>query len=312
MISGTPMTNRPAELWPALNILRPDIFSSFYSFGSRFCNPRKTPWGWDYRGAANLEELHELLSKTCMIRRLKKDVLNDLPEKTRQVLPLEISNRKEYTQAENYFLTWLRKQSKSRARKAERAERLVKIGELKRLAGRLKLPAVIQWVSEFLEESDGKLLLFAIHKTVINALFEKFQKQAVRITGETPKKDRYVYIDRFNKDPKCRLMIGNVQAAGVGWSCTSASTVAFAEMAWTPGEMTQAEDRVHGIGRGTGVPASFYYLVGTKTIEDKLVNVLHTKQQNLSTTMDGHADASGFDVLDKLEKILLAQKAVKV
>jgi len=308
LISGTPMTNRPAELWPALNILHPETFDSFYSFGSRYCNPRRTPWGWVYNGAANLEELHDILNETCMIRRLKEDVLRDLPTKTRSVVPMKISRPKEYLKAETDFIKWLRKYSKTKADRAMKAEKLVQMGYLKRLAAELKLPSVVDWIQNFLEESDDKLIVFGVHRIVLKSLQEKFKNISVLVDGSVTGPARQASIDGFNQNPKRRLFLGNVQAAGVGWSCTSASTTAFVEFPWTPGEMIQAEDRIHGIGRGTGEPATFYNLVAGGTIEEKLIELLAQKQLTLDQTMDGSAGASGFDLMEKLAQSLIRKQ----
>lgn len=307
-VSGTPLTNRPAELWSVLNIVRPELFDNFWAYGSRYCAPQRTPWGWKYTGATHLDELHAILKKTCMIRRLKEDVLDDLPDKTRVVVPLKLSNRKEYDEAEGNFIRWLMKYSKSKAHKAAKSERLVQMGYLRRLSANLKLPAAVNWLDDYLEESDGKLLVFGIHKAVVRKLHEKYRKISVLVDGEVANKDRQRAIDSFNRDKSSRFFFGNVQAAGVGWSCTSASTVAFLEFPWTPGEVTQAEDRIHGIGRGTGAKAVIYSLVAENTIEEKLVKLLAQKQQVLSHTLDGDAGAGGFDLLDRLTESLLRNK----
>lgn len=307
MISGTPLTNRPAELWPILNILKPKEFNSFWSYGIRYCDPRKTPWGWDMRGASNLEELHDILSSTLMIRRLKKDVMGQLPVKIRTVQQLEISDRKEYTQAETNFIKWLRTQSKKKATSAASAEKLVQMGYLKRLAASLKMKSVMKWIEDFLEECDDKLLIYGVHKSILDQIHSKYQKKAVLVTGEVRKQKRQNAIDRFNDDPSIRMMVGNVQAAGVGWSCTSAGHVLFVEMPWMPGELTQAEDRIHGIGRGIG-SAQYYYLVARGTIEEKLVQILHKKQHILDQTLDGKAGISQFDILKLMEEELLKPK----
>lgn len=78
------MLARPSELFNMIKMLRPDIFSHFHEFANRYCNPRDTPYGMDYSGAANIKELHFILEGKLMIRRLKKDVLKELPAKIRQ------------------------------------------------------------------------------------------------------------------------------------------------------------------------------------------------------------------------------------
>lgn len=300
--------NCPAELFPFLNIVRPDIFDSFFAFAKEYCNPKRTPWGWDFRGSKNLDKLHPLLLRTCMIRRKKSDVLKDLPAKTRSVVPLLIPRLKEYKEAEKDIIRFLAKVSKKKARKAAKAEKLVKIGHLKRLAAELKLGQVVRWVEDFREANPGgKLLLFGVHKSVLRPVFERFKRSAVLVTGEVTGKKRQAAIDRFNTDPKCWLFVGNTQAAGVGWSCRSASTVVFCELDWTPGRHVQAEDRVYGLKRGVaGVPVTVYYLVAKGTIEEQLCRILQTKQKNLDAILDGGSSTSSFDIMAELERALLA------
>jgi len=169
-LSGTPLTNRPAELWTTLNIIRPDLFKSFMSYALEYCNARRTPWGWEYKGAKNLDKLHDILTENCMVRRRKVDVLKDLPAKSRHVVSVPLENRHEYDEAEEDLILWLSKYSKRKANNAARAERLVKMGYLKRLAATLKLKAVTDWIDRFLEETDEKLVVFAIHRDIIKSL----------------------------------------------------------------------------------------------------------------------------------------------
>lgn len=309
-LSGTPLVNRPAELWPTLNMLRPRMFPSFWEYAHKFCNMRRTPWGWDFSGASNLDELHSLLTNHLMVRRRKEDVLKDLPAKTRTVVPMELSrkDREEYEEAADDLIKWLvRKGKLGRAKKAAQAEQLVRMGYLKRLAGRLKKAHVVNWVQDFLDSSDGKLILFGLHRKLIRAVEAHFGGVSVRVDGSVTGKARQRAIDAFNLNPKKRLFIGNIHAAGVGWSCTSSSTVAFCEIDWVPGNMIQAEDRAHGLFRGVaGQAVSVYYLVADETIESYLVELIHRKQRVLDKTLDGR-DEGDFDVMDKLEEILLAR-----
>ena len=88
LLSGTPMLARPVELFNLLKIMRPDVFSSFYEYTARYCNPREGQYGMDYTGNSNTKELHSLLEKRLMIRRLKKDCLAELPSKRRQKIQI--------------------------------------------------------------------------------------------------------------------------------------------------------------------------------------------------------------------------------
>jgi len=184
-LGGTPLTNRPVELWNTLNLLRPEEFDSFFIYAQRYCQPKRTRWGWQYNGAAHLDELHSRLKRTCMVRRLKKDVLKQLPAKSRSVVPLSIDNPGEYHRAEEDFLAWLSSISKLKANRARKAQQLVKIGYLKRLAAQLKLRNTIRWIDLFLEESDKKLVLFGIHRSIIQPLTSRYSASMVSITGQT-------------------------------------------------------------------------------------------------------------------------------
>jgi SWI/SNF-related matrix-associated actin-dependent regulator 1 of chromatin subfamily A len=123
-LSGTPLMNRPAEMYNVLHMLRPKMFPSAWSFYQRYCDLKRRPWGWEYKGATNTEELHAIITdpKTgCMIRYRKQDVLHELPAKRRIIVPLPISNRKEYEFAKNDFINWLAQRNISRLSAAERA-----------------------------------------------------------------------------------------------------------------------------------------------------------------------------------------------
>jgi SWI/SNF-related matrix-associated actin-dependent regulator of chromatin subfamily A-like protein 1 len=83
LLSGTPMLSRPVEIYNLLKMVRPDICTSFNTFSERYCNPKVNRWCKDYSGAANTDELHYVLDRKIMLRRLKKEVLHDLPSKIR-------------------------------------------------------------------------------------------------------------------------------------------------------------------------------------------------------------------------------------
>jgi SWI/SNF-related matrix-associated actin-dependent regulator 1 of chromatin subfamily A len=184
MLDGTPLTNgRPAELFPAISILRPDVFDSFWTYGMKFCEGAHRNGKWEFKGATNLPELHQLLIESCMIRRRKDQVLKDLPPKARYVVPLEISNRKEYRKASTDFYGWLAQFGKKKLRAAIRAAAFVQAGYLLRLAAELKLPAIIEWIDNFLEQSDGKLIVFGLHKKILHPLRERYKSLSIYVDG---------------------------------------------------------------------------------------------------------------------------------
>jgi SWI/SNF-related matrix-associated actin-dependent regulator 1 of chromatin subfamily A len=301
-LSGTPLVNRPIEMHTVLSILRPDEFGSRLIYANRYCDPQWTPYGRTYKGATNTTELHGRLASTCMVRRRKVDVLKDLPAKIRQVVPLLLSNQAEYDRAEEDFLGWLESVDEAKAQSAARAEAVVKVGYLLRLAARLKVPAVIGWIEDKLAEDDEKLLVFCRHRDVLDALRNHFSSQSVVIDGSVPSEKRKGIVEQFQKRDTIRICFANLQAAGTGLDGFQQvpGPVVFAEMGWTPGGMAQAEDRRHRIGaQGT---VWCHYLVARGTVEDRLCKILREKQNVLDQVLDGGIIDGGLSVFDELIK----------
>lgn len=311
-LSGTPITNRPAELWPILNIIRPDLFPSFFPYAQRWCAAYLGRFGWDFSGASHLPELHNILLRNCMVRRTKEQVLSSLPPKSREVLLLPLEDEKQYKKALGDFLGWMKSQGKS-VLKASKAMALTQTTLIKHLIARLKLPAVLDWVDDYLAESDDKLILFGIHHDIVGAIYEEFKRESVLVTGKVTGRDRQACFDQFNKDKKTRLFIGNLQAAGLGWSASACSTVAFCEMGWIPAEHQQAEDRVSGLNRGiAGRNAVAVYLAAKGTIEEKLASILQHKAAILDAVLDGKGkkDAPTLDVFDLFMNEVFEQEGI--
>lgn len=304
-LGGTPLLSRPAELWPTIHLIRPLTFNSLWKFRWRYCKPTHTPWGWQYKGAANLKELHYKLTKTMMIRRRKKDVLGELPEKIRQTIPFDIELN-EYKKAEYQFIQWLTERGKTKAQKAKRAEQLVQMGYLRRLAAQAKLPTVIHWIDNFLDETDSKLVLYCIHRAVIKRLTDVYHGECVGIDGNSTSKQRQWAVNTFQNSKSARLFIGQIKAAGLGITLTAASSLAFIEMAWTPSIHAQAEDRIHRIGQKTA--AMIYYLIAKDTIEEKLCKIIQKKQAIVSATLNGKHKVDKLDIFTELQKALLLRQ----
>jgi len=291
-LSGTPIINRPIEAFNTLKILNPDLFPDYWNFTRRYCNRKHNGFGWDVSGHANERELHQKLVSTLMIRRLKKDVLKELPDKIYSHIPIEINNSKEYDEAEWDFIEFVRQtKGDDAARRASNAEAFTKIEVLKQLSVKGKLKRAIEWIHDFLEV-DGKLVVFATHVFIIDALMKEFSKIAVKIDGSTSMRERQIAVDKFQTDESVQLFVGNVKAAGVGITLTASSNVAFIELPWTPGELDQATDRCHRISQKDTV--NVYYLLAKGTIDMHLAQIIDMKRKVTSTVLDGqlHEDTS--------------------
>jgi SWI/SNF-related matrix-associated actin-dependent regulator 1 of chromatin subfamily A len=300
------LENRTIELFTVLNILRPDVFDSRFNFAHKFCSPQKKPWGWEFKGASNTKELNELLRSTCMIRRRKKDVLKDLPDHRKAVVLVDIENRKEYVEAEEGFISWVRKVwGKRKAESAVRAEMMSRMGYLKRLAAELKMKACREWINNFLESGE-KLVAFGIHKKILKPLSKDYK--SVLIDGETPGKVRQANIEKFRVDPRINLFLGNIDACGAGINGLqhASSNVVFLEMHYNPAKHKQAAGRVDRIGQKSGSVS--HYLIAAGTVEERLCKIHDTKQTVLDEVIDGgRPDDEGLNVQELLLKELMKE-----
>ncbi|MFW5962037.1 MAG: SNF2-related protein [bacterium] len=293
-ITGTPIENKPIEIFTNLNMLLPEEFDNSFWFGKKYCDGHqkrvgKARYVWDFNGSSNLPELKQRLREKIMVRRFKKDVLKELPDKQRKRFRVELENLSEYKRAERDFIAWLMEKDPRKAQKAKKAEALVKMNELQQLAIKGKMKAVKEEIDSFIESGE-KLIIFAHHKKVINSLVEHYNKGkgkniAVKITGEVKEKDRDRAVKSFQKDPDIKLFFGNMQAAGVGLTLTAASNVLFIEMGWSPGLHFQAEDRAHRIGQENAVTCT--YMLGKDTIDEKIFAKVADKQSVIDEAIGG-------------------------
>ena len=300
LLTGTPILNRPNELWKQLSIINSDLFPNFFKYGIRYCGAYKNDFGWDFSGATNKEELNEKL-KSIMVRRTKSQVLTELPDKRRSSISFDIDEKypfetNEYRIAEYDFPKYYRENIKNEV--LSNGEELVRIEILKQLATKYKMDNVITWIKEFLK-TDEKIVLFAHHKDVINTISEKFPDISVKLTGSTKMEDRQKAVDEFQNNPDIKIFIGNIKSASVGITLTSSSCVAFIELPWTPGDLVQAEDRVHRIGQKNAV--NVYYLVANDTVEEDIAYILQKKAKVIDQIIDGKI--SEFNLFDELRKL---------
>lgn len=290
ILTGSPILNRPWELYPMLHIIRPDIWNSPFSFGMEYCQAENDGGDWKFKGAENLEKLHGMLRKHVMIRRTKAEVLPELPAKLRFVLPIEIENRAEYIHAQSDLISWLSTYDVLRAQRAQRAERFVKFGYLKRLATKLKMKMVLNWLDNYLQSTDRKLVIGALHRQswphTISIIDERYGDKAVSIHGGVSRSKRDIAKDRFNNDPTCRIITLQIQAGGVGLNLQGKGRdVAMIELPWAPGHVKQLIDRVHRIGTEDSV--NVYFLIAKGTIEKRLCELIQDKQEMSDRILEG-------------------------
>lgn len=304
-LTGTPVLNRPKELWTTLQILKPaeKDLRDFWTFMKKYANARQI-WVdgkliWDFDGASNLDELNIKLRQTIMIRRLKKDVLKELPPKRRYMVPLEIDNVEEYQEAEKNFLLWY---YRTHNKKLEEAELLVRVEKLRQLAVKGKLRMVVSCIENTLENYD-KVVVFAHHKDIIHHLSTTFN--CPKIIGGMDSITKQTIIDNFKKEGN--LLLASIMACGEGVNLECANVALMVELTWTPSRLKQAEDRLHRIGQKYDV--DIYYLLAENTIEEYMWLILQEKQKIIDEVVDGveEVDEKGF-IYDVVERMLLKRK----
>jgi SWI/SNF-related matrix-associated actin-dependent regulator of chromatin subfamily A-like protein 1 len=281
-LTGTPLMNRPPELISQLRILgRLGDFGSGAKFGQRF------------RGPDAHRRLHWHLRARCFARRLKADVLPQLPAKTRAVVPVALDNEAEYRLAERDVIAWLRSQPldlralDAKVAAALRAERLVRLNALKLLAARGKLHAALHWIHDFLSSGE-RLVVFARHREIQHGVLERFPA-ALHVLGDDSRRARDAAVQAFQAEACDRqLIVCSIEVAGQGITLTRSSNVAFLELDWTPAKHDQAEDRCHRIGQQDAVNAT--YLLAAQTIDETIATLLERKRAVIGAVTDGRGE----------------------
>jgi SWI/SNF-related matrix-associated actin-dependent regulator 1 of chromatin subfamily A len=309
-LSGTPLQNRPMELFGILSWLDPKTWppQSRWTFGHRYCGAKYNGFGWDFLGStpANLPELSQRLRASVMLRRTKAQVLPELPSKFRSVVELEATtNIRASVEAElSAFERWMEAKAKSESDSIKReGQYRAGVRDLQRFAGiehetlaearhavaLAKVPLVAEFVREGLQ-SGGKIVLFCHHRDVVFAYLEALAEfYPVSITGATNPSDRQLAIDHFQTKPDCRIFVGNIVAAGTGITLAPASNhCIFAELSFVPAQMSQAEDRLHRIGALNNVLIQHLVLAGS--VDALMAHILVRKQKILDAVLDEKSD----------------------
>lgn len=315
-LTGTPLPNRPKEMQPLAAALCPESFGNFFKFAMRFCGATQqwvpTPGNrdgkmvWDFSGSSNLEELQELLRATIMVRRLKKDVLKELPPKRRQIIILpqgsakklidteanaykkqeerleKASTRVALAHASNDFTSY---EDEVKAFKDVQVAAFREMSQVRKAIAVAKIPVVIEHLEAAFESGVDKIILFGHHHEVCDKIHKHFGDASVKLTGTvTSNKARQEAVDRFQEDASVKLFVGSIGAAGVGHTLTASAMVVFAELDWVPANITQAEDRAHRIGQVESVLVQHLVLEGS--LDAYMAQVIVDKQNVADRALD--------------------------
>ncbi len=279
-LTGTPVLNHAEELIAQLRVIgRLGDFGSGAQFARQF------------KGTLSEERLHWHLRRRCFVRRLKSEVLPQLPAKRRVVVPVALSNASEYELAERDVVAWLRSQPlelaelNAKIAATLRAERLAQLTALQRLAARGKLAAALAWLEDFLASGEP-LVVFARHREIQRAVLER-HPNALHLLGEDSLPARERSIAAFQRADGPQLIVCATRVAAQGITLTRASNVCFLELEWTPAMHDQAEDRCHRIGQRDAVSA--WYLLAASTIDETMARLIAAKREHVAAVTDGRS-----------------------
>jgi SWI/SNF-related matrix-associated actin-dependent regulator 1 of chromatin subfamily A len=314
-LTGTPLTNRPRDLFPLLQLVGHPMSRSFLSFAKRYCAAHHNGFGWVTDGASNLDELRVQLHGV-MLRRTKDAVL-DLPPKLRAWLPVEVPDGTAERETRALLATLLRGAlGRARGRRGadgprtrrelgqDRVRLLADLTKVRVRIARAKVPTTIEFAEGVVAQGE-KAIVFSSFDEPVKRVAAHFGQRAVLLTGATPTAQRQELVDRFQHDGGVRVFVANLVAGGVGLNLTAAHQVVFNDLDWVPANHWQAEDRAYRIGQRGSVNVT--YLSASGTIDEFVSHVLRVKSALVGAVIDGTGEASASgDLLAELESFVRA------
>ena len=309
LLTGTPITNRPIDLFSLLEIVEHPLSKNYESFTRQYCDA-KIMFIRGRRiikadGASNLAELNRRL-QPISIRRRKEDVLN-LPDKIISPVYIEMDDKdkKNYEKSvEEYILNRL-----SQGVNISYNNKLVELAVLRRWVAENKIPYTKEIIDSALE-SDKKVIIFTCYTSVVENLQNHYKDKCVILHGATTQKDRQKAVDEFQNNPDVKVFIGNTVAAGVGITLTKAEVVIIQDLDFTPANNLQAIDRGYRIGQTKDVLV--YFPLFDDTVDTIIYKVLNKKQNIIDMAVDGVIDNKSVfeEVIDEIEKKYLRKNEV--
>lgn len=302
-LTGTPITNRPAEYGPQLDAIgKLDDFGGLWGFYRRYCNAFRDRFGqWNISGHSNMDELNDRLRGNCYIRRTKDQVLEDLPAIRHN--PVYVAGTDaamaEYRKAEEDIVKYLVDRAKQLAIelgtspgsaaviariKAESNETLVRMSVLRRLAAKAKMKAATELIDQHIE-AGHKVVVAAHHREIVDFVAAKYGN--LKIQGGMDLVDVEAAKSRFQTEPTedCPVIVLSIQAAKTGHTLTAAQDVMFLELPWTPADVDQTYSRCHRLGQKGSVTAT--YLLCDGTIDTEMYELIARKRGVVNAAIEG-------------------------
>jgi SWI/SNF-related matrix-associated actin-dependent regulator 1 of chromatin subfamily A len=289
LLTGSPVLSRPIEIFNLLNMVDQKVWNNWYSFATRYADGHQGYFGFEARGATNLEELNEKISK-YFLRRKKEDVLKELPTKNRIEIPIELEkeDREAYDLVESNLINYLRQyrdKTDKEIAKSLQGEKLVKLNLLREVNSMGKIKVVKELIKDIVN-SEGKVIVFSCFNAPLIELSEEFEEESVLLLGSTPVDEREEIIRKFQENPNTKIFFGGIKSAGIGVTLTKATSVIFMDYSWTPSDHSQAEDRMHRFGN-TAESVNIYNIVSKDSIDGFMSELLKYKQDIIDKVIEG-------------------------
>lgn len=287
LLSGTPVANRPMDFYNLLKLIKSPLTKNWKFFAQRYCEGRQITTTlknghkkriWLTNGASNLDELNQK-TRNILLRRLKSDI-GDMPEKN----IIKMGHKFSENQQSDYESLWeeylIERLEKKKKGEPDRA--LVELGLLRKFVAMQMIPETIKMAEEIIEQGH-KVIIFTNFTEELQQLHKHFSKNGVVHFGEMSDKDKQKSIDKFQKNKKTNVFIGNIISAGVGITLTEGTYVIFNSFDWVPGGNEQAEDRAYRIGQKNNV--TVYYQLFENSISEIMWETIQKKQDNINIIM---------------------------
>ena len=280
LLTGTPLTSRPIDYFNLLSLVDSPVSKNWMAYVKRYCAGYQFSVGmnkvWNVNGASNLDELRERTSP-LLLRRLKENVL-DLPEKIITPIYLRLKS-KQYEDVMGEYFEWVKNNPKESKSLSVQFSKLMKV---RQIIADEKIKSTIEFIENTLEQ-EKKIIVFSNFTNSLNKIYEHFNKIAVKLDGSSTAKQRQESVDEFQTNDKIKVFVGNIKAAGVGITLTSANVVIFNDLSFVPADHSQAEDRAYRIGQKNSV--SVLYPIFENTIEGIIYDMLDRKKKIISTVL---------------------------
>ena len=302
LLTGTPMTSRPMNYYNLLNIIESPVAQNWMAYAIRYCQGYQFRAGnrkvWNVTGASNLEELRDRTSGQ-ILRRLKEDVL-DLPDKIITPVYLRTSS-KEYKDLMGEYYEWLENKKEESSSLTVQFSKLMKV---RKVIANEKVKQTIEFAENIIEQGK-KVIIFTNFTDTLQLIHNHFGKESVYLDGSCNKVHRQNAVDQFQDNEKIKVFVGNLKAAGVGLTLTSAEVVIMNDLSFVPAEHAQAEDRAYRYGQKNNVLV--YYPIFENTIEGVIYDILNTKKKIIGTVM-GDEVSESVDVVEEILKLINKRK----